>query len=100
MTRIDQRPPLSVHSRELSNDLQQWLDSQKLGRLPTMTKADALALLNSRGMPVKRNAVVTAFNSKELDSAIYSGKRLASEYDVMRWAISRLQRSAGTEVSA
>jgi hypothetical protein len=100
MTRIDQRPPLSVHSRELSNDLQQWLDSQNLGRLPTLTKDDALALLNSRGMPVKRNAVVTAFNSKELDSAIYSGKRLASEYDVMRWAISRLQRSAGTEVSA
>lgn len=100
MTRIDQRPPVSAHSSTLTNDLQQWLDSQNLSRLPTLTKDDALALLNSRGMPVKRNAVVTAFNSKELDSAIYSGKRLASEYDVVRWAISRIQSSAGTGISA
>jgi hypothetical protein len=31
-----------------------------------MTKDGALKFLNPRGMPVKRNAVVTAFNSKEL----------------------------------
>lgn len=100
MARNDQRPPVSAHSSELTTDLQQWLNSQNLGRLPTLTKDDALALLNSRGMPVKRNAVVTAFSSKELDSAIYSGKRLASEYDVVRWAISRLERSTGTGISA
>ncbi|PJD99790.1 MAG: hypothetical protein CK428_32980 [Mycobacterium sp.] len=74
----------------MAADLQQWLDAQNVGRLPTLTKDGALQFLNDRGMPVKRNAVVTAFNAKELASGIYSGKRLASEYDVMRWAVSRL----------
>ena len=80
----------SAHSPGLAADLKQWLDAQNLGRLPTMTKDGALKFLNDRGMPVKRNAVVTAFNAQELASGIYSGKRLASEYDVMRWAVSRL----------
>lgn len=90
MTRIDRQPPVSTHTCELAADLQQWLDHQNVGRLPTLTKDGALKFLNDRGMPVKRNAVVTAFNAKELASGIYSGKRLASEYDVMRWAVSRL----------
>jgi hypothetical protein len=90
MSRMHHTPEMSVPACELATDLQQWLDSQDLGRLPTLTKDGALKFLNDRGMPVRRNAVVTAFNSKELVSGIYSGKRLASEYDVMKWAISRL----------
>src|SRR5512139_1559605 len=78
MNRMDHRPPVSVAPCDLPADLRQWLDSQDLGRLPTLTKDDALKFLNDRGMPVRRNAVVTAFNSKQLVSAIYSGKRLAS----------------------
>jgi hypothetical protein len=99
VTRMHHRPDMSPSPSELPSDLRQWLDSQSFGRLPTLTKDGALKLLNDRGMPVKRNAVVMAFNSKELASAIYSGKRLASEYDVMKWAISRLHPS-GTVVSA
>jgi len=72
------------------SDLRDWIDAQGFGRLPTLNKDRALRFLNERGMPVKRNAVVTAFNRKELVSAIYSGKRLASEYEVVKWAISRL----------
>jgi hypothetical protein len=87
---MDHPPQVSAPPCELPPDLQRWLDSQGLGRLPTLTKDGALKLLNDCGMPVKRNAVVTAFNSQELASAIYSGKRLASEYDVMKWAVSRL----------
>lgn len=91
MTAMDHRPHLSDQSDRLSPDLQQWLDAQALGRLPTLNKDGALRFLNDQGMPVKRNAVVTAFNAHELSSAIYSGKRLASEYDVMKWAVSRLE---------
>ena len=91
---------VSLRPSELPSDLQQWLDSQDLGRLPTLTKDSALKFLNDRGMPVRRSAVVTAFNSKELVSGIYSGKRLASEYDVMKWAISRLGDRHQTEVGA
>jgi hypothetical protein len=90
MTRMDRRPHVSVATFDLPNDLRKWLDSQDLGRLPTLSKDGALRFLNERGMPVRRNAVVTAFNSKELVSAVYSGKRLASEYNVMEWAVSRL----------
>jgi hypothetical protein len=90
MARMDHRPHLSANGRKLAADLQEWLDGQNLGRLPTLNKDGALKFLNDRGMPVRRNAVVTAFNAKELDSGIYSGKRLASEYDVMKWAVSRL----------
>ena len=81
-------PP--ANGRELAADLQQWLEAQNLDRLPTLNKDGALKFLNDRGMPVRRNAVVTAFNAKELASGIYSGKRLASEHDVMKWAVSRL----------
>ena len=80
MTRMDHPPNASIQVCKLAADLQQWLDSQDFGRLLTLTKYGALKFLNDRGMPVRRNAVVTAFNSKELASAIYSGKRLASEY--------------------
>jgi len=100
MTRMDRRPQVSVPACDLPADLRQWLDSQDFGRLPTLTKDGALKFLNDRGMPVRRNAVVTAFNSKELVSGIYSGKRLASEYDVMKWAVSRLEDRNGTVVSA
>lgn len=88
MSKIDHRSASATSG--LSADLRDWLDSEKLGRLPTLTKDGALKFLNDRGMPIRRNAVVTAFNSKELTSGIYSGKRLASEYEVMKWAISRL----------
>jgi hypothetical protein len=87
---MDRRPHVSVATFDLPNDLRKWLDSQDLGRLPTLSKDGALRFLNERGMPVRRNVVVTAFNSKELVSAVYSGKRLASEYNVMEWAVSRL----------
>ena len=90
MARIERPPQVTAPAGELPADLRRWLDSQDFSRLPTLTKDGALKLLNDRGMPVRRNAVVTAFNSKELVSAIYSGKRLASEYDVMKWAMSRL----------
>jgi hypothetical protein len=100
MARMDSWPHLSAPTCELASNLQQWLDSQELGRLPTLTKDGALKFLNDRGMPVRRNAVVTAFNSKELVSAIYSGKRLASEYDVMKWAVSRLEDRSGSVISA
>ena len=100
MTRMDRRPHVSAAAYDLPADLRQWLDSQNLGRLPTLTKDGALKFLNDHGMPVRRNAVVTAFNSKELASGIYSGKRLASEYDVMKWAISRLGDRHQTAVGA
>src|SRR6476661_10767660 len=100
MSRMPHRPYVSVPACDLPADLRQWLDSQDFGRLPTLTKDGALKFLNDRGMPVRRNAVVTAFNSKELVSGIYSGKRLASEYDVMKWAVSRLEDRSRTEVSA
>jgi hypothetical protein len=90
MTRKARRLHVSAASRDLPADLREWLDSQELGRLPTLSKDGALRFLNDRGMPVRRNAVVTAFNSKELVSAVYSGKRLASEYNVMEWVVSRL----------
>jgi hypothetical protein len=99
MTTIGRRPDVSPSLSELPRDLLLWLDSQNLGRLPTLTKDCALKFLNDRGMPVRRNAVVTAFNAKELASGIYSGKRLASEYDVMKWAVSRLD-SNETRVGA
>ena len=89
MTRMDHRPHTSVAPCDLPAELRQWLDSQDLDRLPTLTKDGALRFLNDRGMPVRRNAVVTAFNSRELVSGIYSGKRLASEYAVVAWAVSR-----------
>lgn len=91
MTAMDHRPHLSDRSAALSPDLQQWLERQDLGRLPTLNKDGALKFLNDQGMPVKRNAVVTAFNAREVTSGIYSGRRLASEYDVMKWAVSRLE---------
>ena len=97
---MDRRPHLSVAPCDLPADLRQWLDSQDFGRLPTLTKDGALKFLNDRGMPVRRNAVVTAFNSKELVSGIYSGKRLASENDVMKWAVSRLEDRNGRAVGA
>jgi hypothetical protein len=100
MTTINHGPVASLEPPELPNDLLEWLASQDLGRLPTLNKDGALKFLNDRGMPVKRNAVVTAFNAKELASGIYSGKRLASEYDVMKWAVSRLGDRRGTAVSA
>ena len=61
MTRMDRRPHLSVAPCDLPADLRRWLDSQNFGRLPTLTKDGALKFLNDRGMPVRRNAVVTAF---------------------------------------
>jgi hypothetical protein len=94
------RPDVSAPASELPAELRQWLDSQDLGRLPTLTKDGALKFLNDRGMPVRRNAVVTAFNSKELVSGIYSGKRLASEHDVMEWAVSRLGDRSETGMGA
>lgn len=90
MTGMARRLHVSAAPSELPADLREWLDCQDLGRLPTLSKDGALKFLNDRGMPVRRNAVVAAFNSKELVSAIYSGKRLASEYSVMEWAVSRL----------
>ena len=42
--------------------------------------------------------VATAFNSKELVSGIYSGKRLASEYDVVKWAVCHLGDAHQTAV--
>jgi hypothetical protein len=95
MSTIHSSPAVSP---DLPADLRQWLDSQDCGRLPTLTKDAALKFLNDRGMPVKRNAVVTAFNAKELNSGMYSGKRLASEYDVMKWAVSRLGDRQQTNV--
>jgi hypothetical protein len=100
MTRMGRRPYVSVEPSDLPADLRQWLDSQDLGRLPTLTKDGALKFLNDRGMPVRRNAVVTAFNAKELVSGIYSGKRLASEYNVMEWAVSRLDGRSEAAVIA
>lgn len=100
MTRMDRRSHVSVAPCDLAVDLRQWLDSQDLGRLPTLTKDGALKFLNDRGMPVRRNAVVTAFNSKELVSGIYSGRRLASEFDVMKWAVSRLGDRYGSAAGA
>jgi hypothetical protein len=97
---MERRPHASVEPSDLPADLRQWLDSQDLGRLPTLTKDGALKFLNDRGMPVRRNAVVTAFNAKELVSGIYSGKRLASEYDVMKWAVSRLEERSQTGLGA
>lgn len=90
MSRIPNPSKVSTSPAELPRDLAAWLESQNLERLPTLTKDGALKFLNDRGMPVRRNAVVQAFNSKELVSAIYSGKRLASAHEVMKWAISRL----------
>ena len=90
MPRLDPMPLVSVPHGELSLELRQWIDTQDLSRLPTLTKDGALRFLNDRGMPVKRSAVVTAFNNRELISAIYSGKRLASAYDVVKWALMRL----------
>src|SRR5215208_7211969 len=100
MSRMHHTPNVSVPACEPAIGLQRWLDSQDLGRLPTLTKDGALKFLNDRGMPVRRNAVVTAFNAKELASGIYSGKRLASEYDVMKWAVSRLEDRSGSVISA
>ncbi len=100
MSRSHPPPALSAPPSALPADLKGWLDSQNLGRLPTLTKDGALKFLNDRGMPIRRNAVVTAFNSKELVSGIYSGKRLASEYGVMTWAVSRLEDRNGTAVGA
>ena len=60
MTRMDRRPHVSAPPSEMPADLKGWLDTQNLSRLPTLTKDGALRLLNDRGMPVKRNAVVTA----------------------------------------
>lgn len=97
---MDHRSHSSANSRELAADLRQWLDAQHLGRLPTLNKDGALKFLNDRGMPVKRNAIVTAFNAKELASGIYSGKRLASEYDLMKWAVSRLDERGQTTLGA
>jgi len=94
MHRMDPTLFVSVPHGELSSELRQWIDAQDLSRLPTLNKDGALKLLNERGMPVKRSAVVTAFNSRELVSAIYSGKRLASEYDVVNWALARLRDSS------
>lgn len=76
MTRTNPKPDVWPEPSELSSDLRQWLGTQDLGRVPTLNKDGALKFLNDRGMPVKRNAVVTAFNSKELASAIYSGNGL------------------------
>lgn len=90
MASMDHLLHAPANDRQLADDLQQWLEAQNLDRLPTLNKDGALKFLNDRGMPVRRNAVVTAFNAKELDSGIYSGKRLASEHDVMKWAVSRL----------
>lgn len=92
---MDHRLRFSANDAELAADLQQWLEAQNLDRLPTLNKDGALKFLNDRGMPVRRNAVVTAFNAKELVSGIYSGKRLASEHDVMKWAVSRLKTRNG-----
>ena len=97
---MDHAPHASTQACEPAADLKQWLDSQDFGRLPTLTKDGALKFLNDRGMPVRRNAVVTAFNSKELVSGIYSGKRLASEHDVMEWAVSRLGDRSETGMGA
>ena len=98
MNRIQRPPEVSALPSELPADLKGWLESQNLGRLPTLTKDGALRFLNDRGMPVRRNAVATAFNSKELVSGIYSGKRLASEYDVVKWAVCRLGDAHQTAV--
>jgi hypothetical protein len=97
---MDRRLQVSAKSRDLPADLREWLDSQDLGRLPTLSKDGALRFLNERGMPVRRNALVTAFNSKELVTGIYSGKRLASEYNVMEWAVSRLDGRSEAAVTA
>ena len=95
---MDTSPPLSPPLAELSPELNRWLASLDLSRLPTLTKDAALKLLNQRGMPVKRSAVVTAFNKRERVSASYSGKRLASEYEVVKWAVSRLDTRDGSMV--
>jgi hypothetical protein len=80
----------------LSPELQEWLEAQNLNRMPTMNKDTTTEYLNTKGMPVFRNGVVTAIHSGELRSAIYSGQRLVSEYDAVRWALSRLPCNEST----
>jgi hypothetical protein len=82
---------------QISPELQEWLDAQGLNRIPTLNKDATTEYLNNRGMPVFRNAVVTAIHSGELRSALYSGQRLVSEYDAVRWALSRFPRSEAAD---
>lgn len=82
-------PPLS--QIQLPDHEQEWLESLNLSHATNVDRNDAFDLLNSDkiGIPYKFSAVRTAYNNGDIPTAFVSGRALASEYDVIRWALTR-----------
>ena len=75
----------------LRPDLQKYLESLNLNPIPTLTIDGALTFLrDEQNIPMKRNAVAVAFNNRELATGLFSGQRLTSQYDAMRWALAKM----------
>lgn len=76
--------PLPAHE-------QAWLESLNLSHATNVDRHGAFALLNSDqiGIPYKEGAVFRAYNTGDIPTAFVSGRALASEYDVVRWALTR-----------
>jgi hypothetical protein len=89
ITKIPPAPPAS--QIQLPDHEQQWLDSLNLSHATNVDRHGAYQLLNSEkiGIPYKEGAVFRAYNTGDIASAFVSGRALASEYDVVRWALTR-----------
>lgn len=88
----------SVCEFQLPEHEQNWLDSLELSHATNQDRNDAYALLNRAdiGFPYKKGAVYGFYNDGSIPTAFVSGRALASEYDVVRFALVRKYISRGT----
>jgi hypothetical protein len=85
---IPRTPPLS--EIQLPDHEQEWLDSQNFNIVANVNRWEAVEFVNSQlRMPFKDGAVFRAFNNGDIPTAFVSGKALASQYDIARWALTR-----------
>ena len=85
----------------LRPDLQKYFDSQNPNPIPTNNIDNTLTYLcDGQKIPMKRNAIAVAFNNGEIATGLFSGQRLTSERDALRWALQKLSVGSQSQVSA
>jgi len=86
---------------QLSPDLRDWVDSQNLSRLGTMSRfACHEYATNELKVPVTQSAISRAIDSRELPATGLGNSLLVSEYDLVCWMLSRRNSEPRQRVSA
>ena len=85
----------------LRADLQTYLDSLNLNPIPTLNIDGAFKFLrDEHKIAMKRNTVSVAFVNREIATGLFSGQRLTSERDALRWALAKLSVESQSQASA